>query len=156
MIRLGITGTDTGVGKTVVTCALGAGLRARGVEVVAMKPIETGVAFDDPQRDGLRIARAAQNAVALSTSAPIVFDRPLAPLIASRLANTVVDLTVLDAAVRASAEGAGALLIEGAGGLLVPVTSDFSFAELFARWQLRLVIVAANRLGVINHTMLTV
>ncbi len=155
MIRLGITGTDTGVGKTVVTCAIAAALRRRGVEVVGMKPIETGVAFDDPRRDGARIARASQSPVPLDVTAPLVFDRPLAPLVAARLASSSINISALDASLSLAAEGAAALLVEGAGGLLVPLTSELTFAELFTRWRLSLVIVAANRLGVINHTMLT-
>ncbi|HEX3865922.1 MAG TPA: dethiobiotin synthase [Gemmatimonadaceae bacterium] len=156
MIRLGVTGTDTGVGKTVVTCAAAAALRARGLRVVAMKPIETGVAFDDPLRDGARIARAAKNEMPLSVTAPVVFDRPLSPLFAARAANTVIDLTALDVAVRDADRDADALIVEGAGGLLVPITAVVSFADLFRRWSLDLIVVAANRLGVVNHTMLTV
>ncbi len=156
MIRVGVTGTDTGVGKTVVTCALAAALRARGLRVAAMKPVETGVSFDDPARDGARLARAAGCDRPLSATAPIVFARPLSPLAAARALGRSVDLGALDAAINAAARDADALIVEGAGGLLVPVTVAVSFADLFARWSLDLVIVAANRLGVINHTLLTV
>ncbi|MCC6318767.1 MAG: dethiobiotin synthase [Gemmatimonadaceae bacterium] len=155
MIRLGITGTDTGVGKTVVTCTIAAGLTARGLRVAAMKPVETGVAPDDVERDGARLARAAGGRIALATLAPITFPEPLAPLVASRQAGRPIDPGLLDRAVDAAAAGADALLVEGAGGLLVPVTESDSFAELFRRWRLDTLIVAANRLGVINHVRLT-
>lgn len=156
MIRLGVTGTDTGVGKTVVSCAIASGLRRRGMRVAAMKPIETGVASDDPARDGARLARAAGNIHPLSVVAPLVLPDPVAPLVAARRASTRIDLALLDHAVRAASSGCDALVVEGAGGLLVPVADRAAFDTLFARWKLELVIVAANRLGVINHTRLTI
>ncbi|MEO7082925.1 MAG: dethiobiotin synthase [Gemmatimonadaceae bacterium] len=155
MIRLGVTGTDTGVGKTVVTCALGAALRARALNVVAMKPIETGVSPNDPSRDGARIARAAGNSKPLSQTAPVTLTRPVAPLIAAREDGVIIDLAALDEIIANASNGADVLIVEGAGGLLVPVTPTESFAELFRRWSLDVVVVAANRLGVLNHTMLT-
>lgn len=82
MIRIGVTGTDTGVGKTVVSCALTAALVRRGHRVAAMKPIETGVLPDDPARDGARLARAAGDTQPLSVTAPITLPVPSAPLVA--------------------------------------------------------------------------
>ena len=155
MIRLGITGTDTGVGKTVVACAIAAGLRRRGLNVAAMKPVETGVAFDDSSRDGARLARAAGGTHPLSVVAPIVLAEPLAPLAAARRSRSTIDLSLLDHAMRTASIDADALVVEGAGGLLVPITDQVSFDTLFARWKLDVVVVAANRLGVINHTRLT-
>ncbi|MFI5228954.1 MAG: dethiobiotin synthase [Gemmatimonadales bacterium] len=156
MIRLGVTGTDTGVGKTVVTCALAAALVRRGLNVAAMKPVETGVAFDDPARDGARLVRAANRSRALAVAAPYVFRHPLAPTVAARREGRQLTVGELDAAVEQGGRGADALIIEGAGGLLVPVVDRLAFDALFARWQLDVVIVAANRLGVINHTRLTI
>ena len=156
MIRLGITGTDTGVGKTVVTAALAAALRRRGLRVAPMKPIETGVRFDDAQRDGAKIARAAGCSSSLGMLAPITLDEPLAPLIAARHMDRTIDLAGLDNAMRIASQDADALLVEGAGGLLVPITDQVSYDALFVRWSLGVIIVAMNRLGVINHTRLTV
>jgi dethiobiotin synthetase len=155
MIRLGVTGTDTGVGKTVVACALASGLRRRGLRVAAMKPIETGVLSEDPARDGARLARAAGGSLPLSMLAPLTYPDPLAPLAAARRIGATVDVSLLDHAVRAAANGADALVVEGAGGLLVPITDRVAFDSLFSRWKLDVVIVAANRLGVINQTRLT-
>jgi dethiobiotin synthetase len=155
MIRLGVTGTDTGVGKTVVACAIASGLRRRGLHVAAMKPVETGIAPDDPTRDGARLARAAGGTLPLSLLSPIVFPDPVAPLVAARRIGTQVDLALLDHAVRAASNGADALVVEGAGGLLVPITERVAFDTLFSRWKLDAVVVAANRLGVISHTRLT-
>ena len=154
MIRLAITGTDTGVGKTVVTCALSVALRRRGMSVIAMKPIETGVSFEDLDRDGARLARAAGHERSLAATAPIVLSRPLSPLAAARHDDFTIDFNMLDTVVKSVT--ADVLLVEGAGGLLVPITKTGTFADLFHRWSLALVIVAANRLGVINHTALTV
>lgn len=155
MIRLGVTGTDTGVGKTMVSCAIAAGFRRAGLRVAAMKPVETGVAPDDSNRDGARLARAAGGLLPLSVVAPLVYPDPLAPSEAARRVGSTVDLTILDHAVRAASSQAEALIVEGAGGLLVPVVDRLAFDTLFVRWSLELVVVAANRLGVINHTRLT-
>jgi dethiobiotin synthetase len=121
-----------------------------------MKPIETGVRADDPWRDGARLARAGGGAFPLSVLAPIVLAQPLAPLIDAQRARTPIDLALLDNAVHAITHYADVLLVEGAGGLLVPVADYVSFATLFARWKLELIVVGQNRLGVINHVWLTV
>jgi dethiobiotin synthetase len=156
MIRLGVSGTDTGVGNTLFTSGLTAALRRRGLRVAAMKPIETGVSPDDPWRDGARLARAGGDAFPLSILAPIVLGPPLAPLIAAQRTGAVIDLALLDHAVHAASHYADALLVEGAGGLLVPIADYVSFATVFARWTLELVVVAPNKLGTINHTRLTI
>jgi dethiobiotin synthetase len=154
-IRLGVTGTDTGVGKTVVACALASGLRRRGLRVAGMKPVETGVAPDDPSRDGARLARAAGGTLPLSILSPLTYPDPVAPLVAARRIGANVDLELLDHAMRTASNGADALIVEGAGGLRVPITERASFETLFQRWKLDAVVVAANRLGVLNHTRLT-
>jgi len=155
VIRLAVTGTDTGIGKTLVACGLASSLARRGLRVTAMKPIETGVVATDPMRDGARLARAAGDTRPLSLVAPITLPDPVAPLVAARRSRTELDLNDLDSAVRSAAEGCDVLIVEGAGGLLVPITDSVSFDALFARWSLELIVVAANRLGVVNHVRLT-
>jgi dethiobiotin synthetase len=155
VIKLGVTGTDTGVGKTVVTCALAAAMTRRGLTVAAMKPIECGVSPDDPNRDGARIARAARATRPLSVTAPITYVDPVAPLVAAQRERRPVDLHALDAAMRDASRDHDVLLVEGAGGLLVPITERLAFDGLFARWSLDPIIVAVNRLGVINQVRLT-
>src|SRR4051812_38495734 len=103
MIRLGVTETDTGVGKTVVSCALAAAFARRGLRASAMKPIETGVAFDDRTRDGARLAAAAGDGRALELLAPLVLPDPVAPLVAARRAQTAIDVPALDRAVERAA-----------------------------------------------------
>ena len=155
MIRIGITGTDTGVGKTLVGCGVARVLARRGLRVTAMKPIETGVAAADPLRDGARLARAANETRPLSLLAPLTLADPLAPLVAARRAGVTLDLDALDEVIRSAEVDTDVLIVEGAGGLLVPITERVSFDALFARLSLELVIIAANRLGVINHVRLT-
>jgi dethiobiotin synthetase len=156
MTAIAITGTSTGVGKTTVACALAASAADRGVRVHVLKPIETGVAAFPPADDAARLKEGSRSDQSIEAIAPYRLAVPLAPLAAARIAGTAIDLAVLDAAFETAKAGADLLIVEGAGGLLVPITREESFASLFARWRLPVVIVAANRLGVINHALLTV
>ena len=151
MIRLGVTGTDTGVGKTVIACALVAVLRQRGLRVAAMKPVETGGAAD---ADRLRAAAGGEDAP--SDVCPVTFAEPLAPLVAAQRLGHPIDIAALDAAFARLSARRDAVVVEGAGGLLVPLTEQVSVRELFARWRLGLIVVAANRIGAINNALLTV
>jgi dethiobiotin synthetase len=151
MIRLGVTGTDTGVGKTLVSSALVYLFRRHGLRVAAMKPVETG-----DGDDGTRLWHVAGASDAVEDVAPIRFPDALAPVLAARRAGRAVDLAALDAAFARLTRDRDAVIVEGAGGLLVPFTDTLGFDGLCRRWSLDLVIVAANRLGVINHTRLTV
>lgn len=146
-----MTGTDTGVGKTFITTALIAGLRERGVRVAPMKPVETGAGDD-----AIQLRRAAGEIHSIELVRPLSFEEPLAPLVAARRAQQPIDLTTLDAAFTTLQAMSDVVVVEGAGGLLVPITETHSFATLFKRWGLELIVVAANRLGAINHTLLTV
>jgi len=155
MIRIGVTGTDTGVGKTVIALALVAQLRQRGIRVAAMKPVETGVTPGGITDAGL-LRAAAGNVDRAEDVCPVRFAEPLAPLAAAERAGQVVQLDALDGAFARLCAGRDAIVVEGAGGLLVPLTTQLSYAGLFARWGLAVVVVAANRLGAINHVLLTV
>lgn len=153
MSGLFVTGTDTGVGKTYVTCALATALRARGRRVSVMKPVETGVA-GQPE-DALRLRAAAGDPAPLDDVCPYRLRRPLAPGVAARLEGLAIDLARLEALVARRLREADVLLVEGAGGLLVPIASSVTWADLAARLRLPLLVVAANRLGAINHCALT-
>lgn len=158
MIAIGVTGTDTGVGKTVVSCALAAALANRGVRVGVMKPVETGViegTEGTDQTDASRLASAAQNHDELALIRPYAFAAPLAPLVAARRAGVTIDLDRLDRAFQTIGNGRDVVIVEGAGGLLVPITEKCGFDALFTRWRLSLIVVAANRLGAVNHVLLT-
>lgn len=152
---LGVTGTDTGVGKTVVAAALTAALVRRGRRVGVLKPVETGVEDGDPP-DAAILRRAAGEHDTLSDVCPFTFAEPLAPLIAAERARRPIGLPALDAAFERIASGRDVAIVEGAGGLLVPIADGVTYDTLFLRWRLDAVIVAANRLGVLNHAALTV
>jgi dethiobiotin synthetase len=154
--RIAVTGTDTGVGKTVVACALVAALGARGLMVGTLKPVETGVTRRDGGTDAERLRAAAGDADPLEVVGPLTYAEPLAPWVAAERTGRPVDLARLDALVARHAAERDALVVEGAGGLLVPFTRTLTFADLAARWALDVVVVAANRLGVLNHALLTV
>jgi dethiobiotin synthetase len=116
-----------------------------------MKPIETGGSDDAEQ-----LQRAAGTQHPLELIRPVALPDPVAPLVAARRAGTQVDLRRLDQAFDTLCASSDVIVVEGAGGLLVPITESENFATLFRRWNLDLVIVAANKLGVVNHTLLTV
>jgi len=153
MSALFITGTDTGVGKTFVGCALAHALRARGRRVAVMKPVETGVG--EVPEDAVHLRAAADDATPLDAICPLRFRAPLAPAVAARLEGRTIDVAELVAAIARRAHDADVLLVEGAGGLLVPVEGRTTWADVAARAGLPLLIVAANRLGTVNHCALT-
>ena len=153
MSGLLVTGTDTGVGKTFVTCALAHALRARGRRVAVMKPVETGV-IDRPE-DALALRTAADDPAPLEEVCPYRLRAPLAPSVAARLEGVRIDLAHLESLIRRRLASAEVLLVEGAGGLLVPIADSVTYADLAARLRLPLLVVAANRLGTVNHCALT-
>jgi dethiobiotin synthetase len=159
-LRVAVTGTDTGVGKTLVTCALVAALRARGVATAAMKPVETGVSDRHAGTDAARLHQAAGGWGAADDVCPVTYAEPLAPLVAAERAGRPVDWKQIEGARGRLEVGADALVVEGAGGLLVPFAREgdaiVDLATIAGRWRLDVVVVAADRLGVLNHTLLTV
>lgn len=148
-----VTGTDTGVGKTYVACALARALRARGRRVAVVKPVETGVAGEPA--DAGRLREAAGDPAPLDDVCPYRFRAPLAPAVAAAEARVAIDVDRIVALLRRRAAEADVLLVEGAGGLLVPIADRTTWADVAARARLPLLVVAANRLGTVNHTALT-
>jgi len=148
-----VVGTDTGVGKTFVARALAHALRASGRTVTVMKPVETGV--EDEPADAVLLRAAAADPAPLDVVCPYRLRAPLAPAMAARLEDRRIDVDELARAVSARVATADALLIEGAGGLLVPIDGTTTWLDLVRRLRLPLLIVAANRLGTINHCALT-
>jgi dethiobiotin synthetase len=149
-----VTGTDTGVGKTLVSRALIAAFRKAGRKVGAMKPIETGVGEEGPL-DAIALRAAAGVTDPLEAICPQRFALPAAPNVAARAENREVDLASIDAAYNRVTNGRDLVIVEGAGGLLVPVRDDMTMAELGRRLGLPLLVVARASLGTINHTSLT-
>jgi dethiobiotin synthetase len=148
-----VTGTDTGVGKTFVTCALAHALRALGRRVGVVKPVETGV--DGEPDDARRLAAAAHDPAPLDDVCPYRFRAPLAPGVAAAREGVTVDVERLAALIARRAGTVDVLLVEGAGGLLVPIAGATTYLDLARRTAAPLLVVAANRLGTVNHTALT-
>lgn len=155
-----VTGTDTGIGKTTVSCGLAAALRARGLRVGVLKPAETDCrALPDGSlvsADGALLRFFAATDSPPDQVCPVRFAEPLAPLVAARRAGVAVDLGRIERAWRGIDAAHDLTLVEGAGGLLVPLAEGLDFAGLAGRWQLPLLVVVGNRLGAINHALLTV
>jgi dethiobiotin synthetase len=154
MRGLFITATDTGVGKTEVACALVSGARAAGLDVGAMKPAQSGVVAGVAS-DAERLRQAAGGADPIELVCPYQFEPPLAPGVAARLAGVEISLPRLVEAARALASRHAALVVEGAGGLLVPLTSEETFADLAIALGLPVLVVARAGLGTVNQTALT-
>jgi dethiobiotin synthetase len=150
-----VTATDTGVGKTEVACALVADARARGVDAVGMKPAQSGAAAGEPS-DAERLAEAADGVEPLSAICPYSLAAPLAPAVAARLEGVEISFARIVDGARALAARHDALVVEGAGGLLVPLTERESFADLAVALALPVVVVARAGLGTVNHVALTV
>jgi dethiobiotin synthetase len=153
-----VTGTDTGVGKTVVAGAICAALAARGERVAAFKPVVTGT-DEQPGEwppDHELLAAAAGSGQTPADVTPFTFGPPLSPHYAAELAEARVDPAQLRDAACATSAGADALICEGVGGLMVPLCADYSVRDLAADLGLALVIVARTGLGTISHTLLTV
>jgi dethiobiotin synthetase len=151
-----VTGTDTGVGKTVLAAALAAALRAGGVHVGAFKPVVTGLDEPEPGRPADHDLLGAAAGLAPSAVAPLRFGPPVSPHLAAELAGTAIDASELVAAARAAGAAADALIVEGVGGLLVPLTPDFTVRDLAVALGLPVVVAARPGLGTISHTLLTV
>lgn len=158
MRGLFVTGTDTGVGKTVLAAAVCAALAASGTRVAAFKPAVTGL--DDPAGDWPYdhelLAAAAGSGQSADDVAPYRFGPPLSPHFAAELAGETITPERLVAAARAAADGPGSLVCEGVGGLMVPLAPGYLVRDLAAELGLPLVVVARTGLGTINHTLLTV
>ena len=153
-----MTGTDTGVGKTRVGVALLGALRARGAAVAVRKPAESGcerVAGELRAADAEALCRAAGSDEPIDTICPLRLAEPLAPAIAARRAGASLDIEAFVMATRARARAVDVMLVEGAGGLLVPLVDHVSCGELAARLGSELLIVVGARLGAINHALLT-
>lgn len=150
-----VTGTDTGVGKTVAASAIVRALRAEGLDVGVFKPIETGVGDAGPL-DALALRKAAEVDDALELICPIQFSLPAAPNVAAAHAATSVDLTRIRDAWRVLSARHEVVIVEGAGGLLVPISNDFDMADLAHELALPILLVARTALGTINHTLLSV
>jgi dethiobiotin synthetase len=140
-----VTATDTGVGKTYLAGAIATELRAQGLRVGVAKPVVTGL--DDPGPHDHELLGAVTAAT---------FGPPASPHLAAELAGAPLEPDALLGAVAAAAEGNDAVVVEGVGGLLVPLTRDYTVRDLARAIGYPMVIAARPALGTINHTRLTI
>lgn len=146
-----ITGTDTGVGKTFVSALLIRSLRAAGLDTVGMKPICCG-----DRTDAELLHDASDRVIELNDVNPVWFRAPTAPYTAAIIENRQVDLDQIRERFAKLRSQHRSLIIEGVGGWLVPIRRDYFLADLASEFALPVVIVVHNRLGALNHTLLTV
>jgi len=151
-----VTGTDTGVGKTVVAAALLRGLVADGVRALGMKPVAAGIEPGRSRNADVDALVAAGNVAApLADVNPYAFDAPIAPHLAAARSGTVIDLERIASAYGRLAARADAVVVEGAGGALVPLSRRSDMLDIAARLGLPVLLVVGVRLGCLNHALLT-
>ena len=149
-----VTGTDTGIGKTTVAAGIAAALSGRGHRVGVYKPAETGCAPDPV--DATRLKFFSGCAADLSVISPYALRDPLAPALAAEREGVSIDLDCLVRCYEAIAREHDITLVEGAGGLLVPLTASMTFADLARYLDIPMLVVVGSRLGAISHALLTV
>jgi dethiobiotin synthetase len=153
-----ITGTDTGVGKTLVACGFAALFKSLGYKVGVMKPAETGCEEKDGKlfpRDASYLKEASGCGEALEKICPYRLRNPLAPSMAAEMEGIEIDISLLETLYGEISSVHDITLVEGAGGLLVPLLPHYTYADLASLLKIPLMVVAANRLGAINHLLLT-
>ena len=146
-----ITGTDTGVGKTFFTALLTRAARKAGLDTVALKPICCG-----DRADAEELRNAAGGELSLNDVNPVWLRPPLAPYAAAMVENRTVDLDLIRRTFQRVRTQRRSVLVEGVGGWLAPIAHDYAVRELACDLGLAVVIVILNRLGAINHALLTV
>ena len=154
-----ITGTDTGVGKTHVACKLIRQYVSQGHKVVGMKPVAAGCDLVDGEwvnDDVLKLEAASNVKAPRALTNPYSFKEAVAPHIAAELAGVEIKLEVLKQAFEALSELADIVIVEGAGGFLVPISDQRTLADFVVSLNIPVLLVVGIKLGCINHTLLTV
>lgn len=150
-MSLFVTGTDTAVGKTHTAVQLLRLLRQSGLRCAGMKPLCCG-----DRHDAELLLAAGSDGLSIDEVNPVWLKTPAAPLTASRLEQTAIDLEKIMRALRALQSRVDHVIVEGVGGWLVPIRADYFVGDLAAELNLPVLVVADNRLGCLNHVMLTV
>lgn len=154
-----ITGTDTAVGKTVFACSLAALLKESGYKVGVMKPAESGCDRGEGKllpQDAMALKAASGCESPLATICPYQFREPLAPSVAAEREEVRIDIDRLMGVYHEISSVHDITIVEGAGGLLVPLLPSYTYADFAKALRLPLIVVAANKLGMINHLLLTI
>lgn len=153
-----VTGTDTGIGKTLAACALLHALAARGLRAVGMKPVAAGAvrrAGELCNADVEQLAAAGNVDAPRALRNPYCFEPPIAPHLAARLAGVEIRIAGILQAWRALARESDVVVVEGAGGFCVPINDREDMADLAASLRMPVVLVVGVRLGCLNHALLT-
>jgi len=145
-----ITGTGTDVGKTFVACKIAEVLVKSGVRVGVMKPIASG-----NRKDSINLLKSSNINENISTINPIFFRQPLSPLACTILTNKKVNITSIFKNFNKLKNKYDFILVEGVGGVLVPITKNYFVCDLIKAMKLSVIVVANPKLGTINHTLLT-
>ena len=152
-----ITGTDTGVGKTLVTAALALHLKKQGLTVGVMKPIETGTSPSRETRsDAARLRSIIESDEPLGAVRPYAFELPIAPLAAAQKEGQAINLETIKKVYRLLSTRYDSMIVEGVGGVRVPITPKSTVADLIKSLCLPAVVVGRSGLGGINHALLTI
>ena len=147
-----VTGTDTCVGKTIIAAALVTALRARGVRALGFKPVETGIGDSPADSELLALAAGEENAL----TRPLLQTRePLAPALAAERAGLTVDTDEIEARIAQLRRDGYTVVVEGAGGVMVPLSWGYTVLDLAQACDLDAVIVARAGLGTLNHVAMT-
>ncbi|MBS0156044.1 MAG: dethiobiotin synthase [Nitrospira sp.] len=151
-----ITGTDTGVGKTLVTAALALHFKKQGLSVGVMKPIETGVSPSrEAQSDAARLRAIIESDEPLGAIRPYAFELPVAPLAAAQKEGQAINLETIKKIYRLLSSRYDFMVVEGVGGVRVPITPKIGVTDLIRLLRLPVVVVGRSGLGGINHALLT-
>jgi dethiobiotin synthetase len=150
-----VAGTDTGVGKTLISCALLHGFEAQGKLVSGMKPVAAGANANGQNEDVLMLLAASNVAAGHGLVNPYCFPQAIAPHIAARLAGKEIRFARIAESYKKLAALADVVVVEGAGGLLVPLNEQQDGADLIMELDLPVILVTGMRLGCMNHALLT-
>ncbi len=153
-----ITGSDTGVGKTVVTALIAMQLQQKGIDISVMKPVETGCTLTNGALvpgDGTWLKEILDLSDSMEHIVPVRYELPLAPMVASEIEDRPVNIQKIMSSVEYMQARRDYLIIEGIGGLRVPIKEDFFVSDLILALSLPVVVVSRVSIGTINHTLLT-
>ncbi|MGM0874695.1 MAG: dethiobiotin synthase [Bacillota bacterium] len=151
-----VTGTDTGVGKTIISCGLAAVFKEKKMDVGVYKPFLSGISREHPESDTSLLKQMSQTPLSYEDITPFEFEKPLAPYVAGKQEGKVVGIEDVLRHWKIISGKHEYFIVEGAGGISVPLGENFLVGDLIKAIKLPIVIVARPNLGTINHTLLTV
>ena len=151
-----ITGTDTGVGKTLIAGAIAKILSQKGKKIGVFKPVATGCKKSLVSEDAQFLFRCANGKLALDVINPVTFEIPASPFACEKAENKKVSIKKITGAYKKICQKSNYVIVEGIGGIKVPITDRIDVLGLAKAFKLPVVIIAKSKLGTINHTLLTI